>query len=53
MMVHVVHVLIGETTQLAGVFEDLKVAHGYLSSNGLIGTVQSMELIKKETRNDG
>ena len=46
-MVHVVHVLIGETNQLAGVFEDIKEAHGYLTNNGLVGTVDSMELIKK------
>ena len=47
MMVHVVHVLIGETNQLAGIFEDMKEAYGYLSNNSLVGTVHSMELIKK------
>ena len=47
MMVHVVHVLINETKELAGVFEDFKEAHGYLLNNGLKGTVHSLEVIKK------
>ena len=48
MMVHIVHVLfMNGKSQLAGVFEDLEEAHEYLTNNGLIGTVQSMEVIKK------
>ena len=44
-MVHVVHVKLGESFQLAGVFAELKDAYGYLTSNKLIGTVNSMEII--------
>ena len=46
-MVHVVNVVIGERVELAGVFEDLIDAYGYLTNNNLVGTVESMELIKK------
>ena len=46
MKVYVVHVITGGLEQLAGVFEKMNDAYGYLKINNLIGTVRSMELIK-------